>query len=568
VGGGVSAQLSGGLPGLEGKNATIANALAHLGSGGASALANAGTRSLIDGSDFGDNIIAALPDVIGNTVGQLAVAGVRGIAASKAPQPPAAQEDRPFSVTARPLTNGPLGLIGVRSDNAVAAAVTTNIDDGAIVVVADRKRNQRTGLRAFNMDGSPKFSISARTAKRYQALALAQSKPNNAPSASGTKYTNPDGLTFTASENGNDAMWLIAKGFIKEKGGLGTWIKDFHKGDAKSFSNNLIAGLKDKGLPAENAVMFMLGYQISLKNEGSAFMQEVASLMLSHFDPSKTSFSDAFGSAPYVSSQQQQLGAGFSTGLNSDNIAASILARKNAEYQWYQGGGLTAYANAIGNDSKWIGPRFLAYTASAAGGLALAPVALESGGAYLANNFNWATTTGGALIAKGGLGGGFNLAYSGITKGAFEREWLSKGEAISSFATGALFAPGMLGVRTGNGLFDGAATGGFSAFSGELGTQLIDQSSSSNFSFNSNELFINTAIGIGAGGLGGTVKPYYSYRPSIGNSQTFNAGFNHGVRVYIDQAPQTIVTYGTQLQLDIVKQAPRQQRPSHEQFSG
>jgi hypothetical protein len=152
VGGGVSAQLSGGLPGLEGKNANIANALAHLGSGGASALANAGTRSILDGSDFGDNIIAALPDVIGNTVGQLAVAGVRGIAASKAPQPAAAQEDRPFSVTARPLTNGPLGLIGVRSDNAVAAiavaakvnapsnTIVTETDDNAIVVMGNRRR--------------------------------------------------------------------------------------------------------------------------------------------------------------------------------------------------------------------------------------------------------------------------------------------------------------------------------------------------------------------------------------------------------------------------------------------
>ena len=40
--------------------------------GMAAAIANAGTRSLIDGSSFGDNIIAALPDVIANTIGNLA----------------------------------------------------------------------------------------------------------------------------------------------------------------------------------------------------------------------------------------------------------------------------------------------------------------------------------------------------------------------------------------------------------------------------------------------------------------------------------------------------------------
>jgi hypothetical protein len=38
----------------------------------ADALANAATRSVIDGTDFGDNIIAALPSVIGNTIGNLA----------------------------------------------------------------------------------------------------------------------------------------------------------------------------------------------------------------------------------------------------------------------------------------------------------------------------------------------------------------------------------------------------------------------------------------------------------------------------------------------------------------
>jgi hypothetical protein len=38
----------------------------------ASAIANAATRSLIEGSDFGDNVLAALPDVIGQTIGATA----------------------------------------------------------------------------------------------------------------------------------------------------------------------------------------------------------------------------------------------------------------------------------------------------------------------------------------------------------------------------------------------------------------------------------------------------------------------------------------------------------------
>jgi YD repeat-containing protein len=39
-------------------------------------LANAATRSLINGNDFGDNLLAALPDIIGNTIGSLVGNGV------------------------------------------------------------------------------------------------------------------------------------------------------------------------------------------------------------------------------------------------------------------------------------------------------------------------------------------------------------------------------------------------------------------------------------------------------------------------------------------------------------
>jgi hypothetical protein len=45
----------------------------HLLSGMAGLIAGAGTRSLIDGTDFGDNIRAALPGVIGQTLGNAAV---------------------------------------------------------------------------------------------------------------------------------------------------------------------------------------------------------------------------------------------------------------------------------------------------------------------------------------------------------------------------------------------------------------------------------------------------------------------------------------------------------------
>jgi hypothetical protein len=51
---------------MERARATFSNTL---GSSMAGGIANAATRSLIDGSDFGDNIAAALPDIIGSAIG-------------------------------------------------------------------------------------------------------------------------------------------------------------------------------------------------------------------------------------------------------------------------------------------------------------------------------------------------------------------------------------------------------------------------------------------------------------------------------------------------------------------
>jgi len=44
----------------------------------AGGIANAASRSAIDGTDFGDNLIAALPSLIGNTIGNLVAQGVVG----------------------------------------------------------------------------------------------------------------------------------------------------------------------------------------------------------------------------------------------------------------------------------------------------------------------------------------------------------------------------------------------------------------------------------------------------------------------------------------------------------
>jgi YD repeat-containing protein len=74
---------------------------------GASALANAATRSLIDGSDFGDNVIAALPDVIGGAIGRRVGGAV--LEGMNAPPQTAANafagEAAAITITGAPLNN-------------------------------------------------------------------------------------------------------------------------------------------------------------------------------------------------------------------------------------------------------------------------------------------------------------------------------------------------------------------------------------------------------------------------------------------------------------------------------
>ncbi|MGE0828014.1 MAG: hypothetical protein AB7O04_01520 [Hyphomonadaceae bacterium] len=58
------------------------NIAANMAAGGARLMANAAARTLIDGTDFGDNVLAALPDVIGQTIGNAIAGRISGPSAS------------------------------------------------------------------------------------------------------------------------------------------------------------------------------------------------------------------------------------------------------------------------------------------------------------------------------------------------------------------------------------------------------------------------------------------------------------------------------------------------------
>lgn len=75
VGGAVGNLLGDDLPSLADDN-TVENFAKHFGVSAASMISNAATRSLINGDDFGDNIMAALPDVVAQTIGDILFNGV------------------------------------------------------------------------------------------------------------------------------------------------------------------------------------------------------------------------------------------------------------------------------------------------------------------------------------------------------------------------------------------------------------------------------------------------------------------------------------------------------------
>jgi hypothetical protein len=74
--GGVTGALGGDVPSLAG-HVSLEGIAANASLSAVGAFANAAARTLINGSDFGDNLIAALPDVIGSTIGNLIAGGVQ-----------------------------------------------------------------------------------------------------------------------------------------------------------------------------------------------------------------------------------------------------------------------------------------------------------------------------------------------------------------------------------------------------------------------------------------------------------------------------------------------------------
>ncbi len=106
-----------------------------LATSGASLIASATTRSVIEGSDFGDNILAGLPDVIGQTIGGIIADGVSGRTTGA---PAAGDSDGVAAPDEGPVASG-------RADGSA-----TEAQEGDIVVIGSRDAAYRPEI-----DGLP-----------------------------------------------------------------------------------------------------------------------------------------------------------------------------------------------------------------------------------------------------------------------------------------------------------------------------------------------------------------------------------------------------------------------------
>ncbi len=139
--------------------------------GMAGAVAGAATRSLITGTDFGDNIIATLPDVIGSTIGNLVAGGVgKGV--------PRSGKD-----VNKSTTKAPGGSIIV-NQSALSSAVRSSSIDAMRGLIGDDGVLQITGLDSTRMVlNGREQTVRASIAAQMQAADDAARSPsaNNLP---------------------------------------------------------------------------------------------------------------------------------------------------------------------------------------------------------------------------------------------------------------------------------------------------------------------------------------------------------------------------------------------------
>jgi len=146
VAAGVGSALGGKLKPLagEGSSRTLSNIAGHVGVGAARLFANAATRSAIQGNNFGDNILAALPDTLGQIIGEALGGAIAGDPSRNEIVVTGNYDLRGLSVGESVIAANPTMGAGTDVNTATESAplsVAHGEASGEIVVTGTRSRN-------------------------------------------------------------------------------------------------------------------------------------------------------------------------------------------------------------------------------------------------------------------------------------------------------------------------------------------------------------------------------------------------------------------------------------------
>jgi YD repeat-containing protein len=150
--------------GVRGADLSVNNILANLGTYGANAFGNASTRSLLSGTSFGDNIIAALPDVLGQTIGNAVSGALRGPvaggtgAAGPVAGAPAGPVPTPMVLSSLEPTNIPLPDMSSLLPDWRALALALKISD--LREFLPQQTVSRTQVPARTSETSSEYTVS------------------------------------------------------------------------------------------------------------------------------------------------------------------------------------------------------------------------------------------------------------------------------------------------------------------------------------------------------------------------------------------------------------------------
>lgn len=490
--------------------------------GGAAAIAGAAARSLLDGSDFGDNLVAALPDVIGSTIGNMVAKGVTG----------------GMTATGRLnvldyLEQGPdVPQVDINGDlvpNALAGLGFGSIEETAIAASMGAKRGIVTMLDNPVTGSSGSLSESAEPRFVY--------------------HKNPANGLYFGGEGAIASVPFLLKNMNNPELGS-VFEKQYGKPDV--LGEMYLADLADQYSEQTENLMRALAFT-SLNNN---FMQEVSQYVYAKLPSAPVTLDllvpamDMSLSLPGTDRNLVAYAQGLSMAFEAPRVAAAIASRNAAEYAWYDGGGLTNYASSVAGQQKWIPFKVVGGSALVAS-LPFAPGAVKLGSAWIAANSGLGATTAQVVIG-GSVGLGYTEASSWILAGKAPT-W---GQRIAGTLSGGAFGSGLIGVQTGKRIFDGAVSGGLAGAAQSSAGQYLDMRFFGHTEpFSLTDAAISAGIGSVAGGFGGSVSPWYGRTPSIGNSQSFKAGARYGVRMQVNAAPETAVSTITQVHGDYILEA-------------